>query len=314
MTDLKTPTEARRAGAGIAPSIFHPAYPFYPEEQTFDLFEIGRAIYRERYWVVGITFVAIVLALAASFTIKPVYRAEVLMSPVVTGRNDGVGSLISQLGDLGSVFEGYVSGGKDRTAESIATLRSRSLAMEFIRQQDIKPQLFPALWDGEQRQWRSTGPTPTDLEAYEVFDAMRSVEVDRRTGLVLLAIEWRDPTQAAHWANALVRQANDRRRIEAIREARQSVEYLQQQAAKTASVEVLQAIYRLIEAHTKTMAIANAREDYAFKVIDRALPPESHIRPKREIMIATGLVFGLIVAVGVVLLRDALRRRQLFAK
>jgi uncharacterized protein involved in exopolysaccharide biosynthesis len=312
MTELKT-SESRRAhpDAAIPPPVLDPSYRFYPPDESIDLVEVWRAMWRDRYLMAVIVFIAATIGVVSGLIAKPIYRAEVVMVSAGQARGEGGGSLIGQLGGIGALLEGYVGGGKDQTAEALATLSSRSLTTDFIKRYDLKRQLFSDRWDTERQQWHVLTEVPTDQEAYALFDkSVRSVRQDRRNGLVSLAIEWRDPVAAAQWANALVAQVNERRRIDAISEARKSIDHLRNQVAKTQSVEIQQAIFRLIEAQSKTIAVASAREDFAFKVIDPAVAPEKRIHPNRTMMALIGLASGFIIAVGVVLIRHVLRRRR----
>src|SRR5581483_8751601 len=95
-----------------------------------------------------------------AFTATPVYRAEVLLAPVSSSKGDGIASLFGQLGDLASLVETYVGSGKDRTAESIATLKSRALAIAFINERNLKPVLFPDRWDPVDQRWRGPRGAP----------------------------------------------------------------------------------------------------------------------------------------------------------
>lgn len=231
------------------------------------------------------------------------------MSPVQQGKGDGIAGLLGQLGDLAALVETYVGSPRDRTAESIATLKSRILTRHFIQRRDLKPILFADRWNPDAKAWRVGARVPTDAEAVEQFDrSIRHVQLDRRTGLVTLAVEWSDPVLAAQWANALVQEVNARRRNDAIDEARTSIEYLQRQLVKNNTIEIQQALYRLIEAQTKTMTVASTREEYAFRVVDPAVAPEQRIRPKRTLMVAMGMLAGLIFAVTAVLVRRAVFR------
>jgi uncharacterized protein involved in exopolysaccharide biosynthesis len=54
-------------------------------------------------------------------------------------------------------------------------------------------------------------------------------------------------------------------------------------------------IYNLIENETKTLMLANAREEYAFAVVDPAVPPELRISPRRRVMVLVGLMLGLVL-------------------
>ena len=100
---------------------------------------------------------------------------------------------------------------------------------------------------------------------------------------------------------------NNRLRADAIEETDKRIGFLEKQLAQTSSVEVQQAIYRLIEAETKNKMIASTREEYAFKVVDPAVPPEKRYRPKRALMALVGLMLGMIVAVGTALAVDRMR-------
>jgi len=300
MTDI-VPPQARKASSVTAPPGYVPPYFQYIENDGIDLLELIRRLGQQWRLIVVVAGICAGIAVIVAFTTPAVYRSEVLLAPVPTNKSDGIGSLLSQFGDLASFVETYVGNGKDRTNESIATLKSRSLAISFINEQNLKPVLFRHRWNPVTKQWRDPGP-PTDLEAYETFDNnVRHVAIDRRTGLVTIAIEWNDPRLAAAWANALVTQVNARRRMEAISEARTSIEYLEQQLAKNSAVEIQQAIYRLIEAQTKTITVASTREEYAFRVIDAAVAPEQPVRPRRFAMVCTGLGVGLVIAIGLAL-------------
>lgn len=303
------PPQARTPAAPAPLPEYIPPYFQYADDDGIDLVECARLLYRHRRLMAAIVMAAGLLALLAALVMPPVYRAEVLLAPVTQSKGEGVASVLGQLGDLGALFEAYVGSSKDRTAESIATLKSRSLTTQFIAQHELKPILFNDRWEARTKTWREGAKVPTDLEAVDRFDKnVRQVVVDRRTGLVTLAIEWGEPALAAAWANALVREVNTRRREEAIDEAKTSIAYLQRQLARNSAMEIHQAIYRLIEAQTKTMTVAATREEYAFRVIDPAVAPEMRIRPKRTLMVLGGLVVGVVIAVFVVLLRHALTK------
>jgi uncharacterized protein involved in exopolysaccharide biosynthesis len=280
-----------------------------PEQEAINPVVFAKLLYADRFLVLAIAAASTLFALVVALLATPIYRAEVLISPVTADRGDGLSMLLGQHNGLESLVEGYIGRGRDEAAESIATLRSRALGIEFIREQNLKLQFFSERWDQKRNRWRDPARIPSDLDAYEIFDGqVRRVQTDRRTGLVSLVVEWRDPQLAARWANDLVRKVNARRQAEVVNEARRTVEYLQQQATKTASVEILEAIYRLIQAQTKTIALAKVREEFAFNVIDPAVAPERRIRPNRTALVMVGFGLGLVLAIGVVLMRNAYRR------
>jgi uncharacterized protein involved in exopolysaccharide biosynthesis len=276
-------------------------------EEPINWREYWQVLIEHRKLIGIITVASTLLATAVAFLMTPIYRAEVLLAPVSEERAGTLSSLAGQFGDLAALAGVNFGTNKDKSAESIAALKSRSLSVAFIEKENLKPILFPRKWSAENKKWKDQDDVPTDWEAFEIFDKdIRAVSVDKKTGLVTLAIEWKDPTLAAKWANALVRQVNTRLRNEAIEEAEKSTAYLEKQLASTSSVEIQQAIYRLVEAQAKKKMVANAREEYAFTVIDPAVQPERIARPKRVLISIVGLLIGCMAGVFSAFLKNSL--------
>ena len=272
-------------------------------EEPINWREYWQVLVEQQKLIGIITATTTLLALLTAFVMPPIYRAEVLLVPVRDENVGTLGSIAGQFGDLAALAGVDLASKKDRTAEHLAALKSRALAVAFINQENVKSVLFPGKWDKETNKWKSEAPS--DWDAFETFDKeIRFVNVDRRTGLITLAIEWRDPALAAKWANTLVRHVNDRLRKEATEEAERSIGYLEKQLAGTSSVEVQQAIYRLIEVQTKNKMIASTREEYAFNVVDPAVMPEKKHKPKRTMIVLIGLFLGLIAAVSVAIINS----------
>jgi uncharacterized protein involved in exopolysaccharide biosynthesis len=305
----KEPAQNQQQPA-VPPSGYPPPWAYYPPEEEIDLREYWKLMVENRKLIGIIAGACTVLALILAFLMTPIYRAETLLAPVTDDTTNTISALAGRFGDIASLVGINVAGGTPGD-ESIATLKSRELGDAFIREERLKPILFSSQWDPQKKLWRrhwwdfgKTDKGPTDWDAYHIFSKkIRSVETDSKTNLVTLSIEWKDPILAAKWANDLVKKVNDMRRQDAIDEANTSIHYLEQELGKTGSVEVQKSIYKLIEAQTKTKMLASTREEYAFKVIDRAVPPERKARPKRKLIVLLGFVAGLFVGMMVVVLR-----------
>jgi uncharacterized protein involved in exopolysaccharide biosynthesis len=139
--------------------------------------------------------------------------------------------------------------------------------------------------------------------AYRAFDqGIRTVNFDRKTNLTTVTIDWSDPQIAAQWANRLVKKVNSQLQGEAVKDAEQNIVYLREQLKTNSAVEMQQAIYNLIEAQMKNIMVASTRDDYAFKVIDPAVPPEQKIKPSRRLIVMVGLFLGLLAGIATVFL------------
>ena len=149
-------------------------------------------------------------------------------------------------------------------------------------------------------------------------DTVRAItaELDRERRAVRAALDGldpaavlTDPVTAARWANGLVGLANELLRTRALEEAQRNIAYLNAQADRTNEVELRRAIFNLIESETKTLMLANGRTEYAFRVVDPAVPPEIRSGPHRTLLLVTGLLVGLLLGGVAVLIADWVRRQ-----
>ena len=94
-------------------------------------------------------------------------------------------------------------------------------------------------------------------------------------------------------------------RDRAIGEARRSLDYLNRELDKTQIVELRNPIYRLIENRINTVMLANVRDEYAFRIIDRATPPDSddYSRPLHWLFALAGATLGALVGAAVIFRR-----------
>lgn len=279
---------------------------FYRNDNEITLTYLVTVIARYKYIIAGCALLGMIASGIMVFRAVPIYRAQALMIPVTDNAGkSGLSSLASQFGDLASLAGADLSGSNSGKNEAIALLRSRAFTEKFLREENLLPELYADKWDAVNKTWKVTNEEeiPTLWHGFNFFDStIRFIEEDKKTGLLTLAIEWKDPKQAAIWANMLVKRLNYETRERTITEAKKSLSYLDQELAKNSSVELQQVIYRLIENQIKTIMLANVRDEYAFKVIDppAIAPKGAYIKPKRSLLLglgfAIGMIFGLIAA------------------
>jgi uncharacterized protein involved in exopolysaccharide biosynthesis len=135
---------------------------------------------------------------------------------------------------------------------------------------------------------------------------IRQVTDDKKSGLIVLSIQWKDPALAAKWANDLVRITNNYLRSKAIEEAERNITYLQDQVLKANAVEVQKGIYSLMEQEINKVMLARGREEYALKVVDPAFAPEKPSSPGALMLGALGFAFGCLLSLLIVFGRRAI--------
>ncbi|MEE4162950.1 MAG: Wzz/FepE/Etk N-terminal domain-containing protein [Woeseiaceae bacterium] len=269
------------------------------------LAELWSIVWRGKWRIVAITFVFSMLSVSYALFATEWYRAEVLLAPA-EGRD--VSPIQGQLGGL-AALAGMSLGGGD-SVDAIATLTSREFARDFINDEGLLPVLFPEEWDPEEERWLATD---TDDQP-DIRDAVRRfhenilrVDEDRATGLVTVAVEWTDPDMAAEWASLLVQRLNSKLRDQTLKEAETNVAYLQGEMQKTNVVTLQQAVGRLVESELQKLMLARGTEEFAFRTIDPAQPPDRRIRPKRSLIVVVGTLLGGFIALIWVFVAQALR-------
>jgi uncharacterized protein involved in exopolysaccharide biosynthesis len=271
----------------------------YEQSGDIDLVAIWRFLWGYKYPIVAATFLCAVLAGVYAFTITPIFRAETVVLAVRSGSMGGVGSLSSQLGGLASLASlagvNLDSGGSaDREAKAI--LESRKLAEEFVRRNNLIGELFPKP--------NPKNPPTLWLAVKNFREGVLAIREDKRTGLMTIDVEWKGAEVAAQWANSFVALANEQIRARAIDEANRNIKFLNEQIEKTRVVEVQRSMYSLIENETKTLMLASARADYAFTVVDPAVPPERKISPRRSLYVLFGGFVGFAIGCFVAYVRS----------
>jgi uncharacterized protein involved in exopolysaccharide biosynthesis len=260
------------------------------------LVDLWRVVWRGR-WLIVITALSFAfVAGLATYLITPVYRATVLVAPTAeTMGGTGLASLAGQLAGV-AALTGVNLGGNNRTAEAVATLRSRAFTEKFIRERKLLPILYADRWDESAQQWLDeSGEPPSMWAAYELFNSLRSIDEDVTTGLFTVDVNWTDPQLAAEWANGLIDDVNGMLRTRAVAESRQNLDFLGDELEKNSQVQLQTTIYGLIEAEMQNAMLANVKQEYAFRVIDPAKVPEKTHWPKRLLITLLGFAAGLVI-------------------
>lgn len=300
------------------------------DELEIDLGELFGVLWNGVWWIMLVGILAGAIGIVVAFSLENQYKASTVLAPAGDDAKGAAGALASQFGGLASLAGIGLPGGGGGTQNSLAVLQSAEFIAQFIQEQGLKPVLYPKLWDAERRQWRPRqapgwlkrttlawvadpvqqerarrrSTEPSDLAAAELFKkTILAVSEEKKTNLVTVAITWRDPNQAAAWADGLVRQLNRRMQREAMAEADRSLAYLQAELAKTQEVPVREAIYKLVESKQKSRMVASVSNEVAFKILDPASAPEVPISPKRPLIIVLAGMLGGMLAVVVLLVR-----------
>jgi uncharacterized protein involved in exopolysaccharide biosynthesis len=266
-----------------------------------DLRELFKTIWRGR-WLIILVASLFTLAGTAYVLLAPDwYKAELVLVP--SSPQSATGGALGGLGGLSRIAGlAGINVPNAGDPQPVAVLKSADLARDFITAMNAMPALLQGVRQGSR---------PLDIrDAVKVFDKkVRTVSEDTRTGLVTLSIRWRDPDTAALWANTLATRLNDRLRQQAQTEAERNVAYLKNEIANTSIVSLQQSIGSLLESEMQRLMLARGNEQFAFKVVDPAVPPIEPDVPKPILIVAASFLAGGFLSILFLVVRRTVQAR-----
>jgi LPS O-antigen subunit length determinant protein (WzzB/FepE family) len=275
------------------------AQPEMAMDDEIDLFELWETIWSGKVLIAAITAVFTLGGISYALLAQEWWKADVVLSPVE--EQSGMSSTLARFGGLAALAG--VDIGTGGGTEPLAVLKSKEFAREFITDFDLMPVLFEGVETSEDK--------PLDMrDAVRMFDSsIRTVTDDKKTGLVTISIRWKDPETAAVWANELVKRLNERMRRQALEQAERNVAYLQKEIASATVISLQQSMGRVLEGEMQKLMLARGNEEFAFKVIDRAVPPKTRESPKRSLIAIVSMLAGGFLGLLVVFIRKAIANR-----
>jgi uncharacterized protein involved in exopolysaccharide biosynthesis len=265
----------------------------------------NRIISRRSVVIIGVTgFVCAILAYIGSQYMQRAYMSTVSMLSAQEDRDNTLQRVTNQLGAVAGLLGVGASGGRRDINESIATLQSRLLVGEFLQAEEFFDDVIAFLGPEAVASLSEEDLLQTAVTYFQ--DNILTVAYDTRTTLIVVSIVWVDRHKAAELANAYIDFANEAMRQRAITAARNRIEFLDKAAENAATVELRQAIYRLVETQVNAEMMAATKPDFAFVIVDPAVPPgvNAYVRPQTMLlaliaaMFGGGLAFGVLVMLG----------------
>ena len=264
-------------------------------DDGYSIVEITHLLRNQKGLVIAIISATALAAVVIALVSKPVFRAQVVAMDVRERGGMNAGAIGGQLGGLAAIA-GVNIGAAGVQREASAVLKSRTLASHFVEREALLPQLL----EGQSEKatlWFAVERLRNDV---------LSIVEEPRSGLITVTVDWRDPDEAARWANAFVALADDMLRRRAIEDHERNIKYLNEQISRTEALQVRSVLFKIVEDETKNLMLARSRQDFAFFVVDSAVVPESRIAPRRVLIVSLGVALGVLLATLTAFARDAI--------
>jgi uncharacterized protein involved in exopolysaccharide biosynthesis len=312
----KKDTETENRKSVKAPPGCPPPYPPYPvemylEEDEISLLDYWRVMMKRKRMILAFIFVVTAGSIIISLLMPNIYRSEVVLAPVEEKESSsGVGALLGQFSGLASMAGISLGGGNYEV--NLAVLKSRSFIKKIVEENDLMPLLFPDEWDARKKTWIERDPEkqPTLWDAYRLVNKILIVSTDKESNLTRVAMERKDPNQAASWLRLFIETLDKHLKDQAIKEAEANISYLNEQIEESPLLEMRQALYGVIAEQTRQIMLAKAQQYFAFKIIDPPEPPDRKYKPKRSMIVILSAFVAAFMAIFLAFFLEYIERQK----
>lgn len=250
-----------------------------------------------------------------------IYQAEVVLIPSSSGA-DSAGGLGGQFGGLAALAGVNIGANtNDKSVLHIERLKSRKFLTQFIAKHNLHKDIYAVEgidkdtgkmnYDAEKlKRLDKNAQNPISVNfIYDRFiEDNLNVEVDKKTGLISLFIYHYSAEFTKKLADLLVKDINQEIRKEEIKDAENSIAYLERALKNTNVLETKKVFYQLIEQQLRTKMLATVKDDYAFKTIDPAIVPEHKYSPNRALIVVVSMFIGIVFISSFVIIRGLQNR------
>jgi len=185
------------------------------EEDEINLIDLFLVFFKRKKMVCSIVFAAIILSVIVSLLLPKMYTATARILPPQES-NSGLSGLLSQTGGaLGGLASSFI-GGESSADLYVGILESRSVADMLIKKFDLKE-----LYEAEYLE-----------DVYKKLAKRTAIQVSRKTQIIDVEVEDRDPGKAADMANTYVNALDHINRTVNISEAQRKRVFLESRLKK----------------------------------------------------------------------------------
>lgn len=279
----------------------------------------GCALWRGRLLLLASVLVAVICAVVYLKMAAYLYTASLDLTPVET--QSGSGGIAGQLGNLGSL--GSLVGLNLSTNQAnpsfllyMEGLKSRAVADDIAKNQDIMVKLFPREWDSSSKAWRRPPGVGASVKyaLFEVFGsnafAWRPPGAERvqeflenkliviqsaKKQMVNIRFSNRDPVFARMFLESLNSIVDSRVRQRTLVRTQESINYLSQKLTTVSNVEHQRAIAQALSDQEKLQMMASSTAPFAAEPFGSPQVSDLPTYPEPLAVLAISILLGLFL-------------------
>lgn len=177
-------------------------------DDEINLLDYWRVLMRRKKLIACVVGCATLIAIIYSLLASKTYKAEATLLPIGGEQGMGMAALIAQT-ELGGFLGGL--GQSDASPSIMAALKSRTIAEEIVQRFSLMKVFYHDRWNEETGAWKVKDPRniPQMEDAVKKLHGAVIFVEDKKSSLIKIAGEFRDPELAANVVNGYIEELAD---------------------------------------------------------------------------------------------------------
>ncbi len=267
-------------------------------EDEISLVDLLKVVLRHKELIMWVVIVVVVPVAIISFITVKVYESKAIIAPVMAEEQSGMMAVMA--GQFG-----IATPQSSNASEIVSLLKSDVLMQKVMHKGKLRDILFDkddleGLSENE-RTWKGIRLLKEDI---------LNVKEHKKENTISISAQYKDPVIAQKIASTALTELTEHMTAEAKRVAEANRVYLESQINTAGDPFIRTNVYGLIARQIQTAMLAEAKENYAFKVIDPPRVPDRKIKPKRIQMVAIAFVVSLFLGILLSFMREHYQRNR----
>ncbi|CAN2040326.1 putative Polysaccharide chain length determinant N-terminal domain-containing protein [Candidatus Magnetomoraceae bacterium gMMP-15] len=292
-------------------------------EDEIDLMDYILVIWKFKWLIIGVIIATLLGSAIYLYHQTDIYEAKASIMPLQGKRSYNIPFFAEKLLELDALKD-IISANLPVVLHDPATiliqsvLASREFNVRIVEKYNLSRQLFENLWDDKKKEWicnkkkdankltvleriignKKIHCPPTSIDGAKLLEKKFTVDLNpRKSKWIELKFEDKNPSFAATMLNRYLKELDSYLRNQEIERAIANSRYLKKLLLSQKNEEVKKGLARVLTAQHLTIMYARGISDFAFKITDHPLTPETPVKPRRHLTLLLSFIVSLFLGI-----------------
>lgn len=268
-------------------------------DDEINLLDLVKVLLRHKGFIVRFVLVVTVGTAIVALLMTKVYESRAVIVPVVPVEEQGGG-----MSAVAAQF-GITTPQSSNLSEIVGLLKSDIIMQKVMEKGKFRDVFF------DKDDLEGLNENEKTWKGIRILkEQILNVKENKKDNIITMSAEYKDPVIAQKIASTALAELTEHMTAEAKRVAEANRVYLESQINTAGDPFIRTNVYGLIARQIQTAMLAEAKENYAFKVLDPPRVPDKKVKPKRTLMVGIAFVVSLFLGIFLAFMREHYQRNR----